>query len=418
MNKVLKGYKFRIYPANKQQEFFTKTFGGCRFVWNYILEVKKEAYIHAGIKSNFAETCKGLTEIKKIKELDWLNELNSQSIQQELRRLDVAYSRFFNKISEFPAFKSKHDRQSFVVPQNFSYKDGVLCIPKLKSKINVNQHKEFGLNARVLFVTISKNKTGKYFASFQVEEDQVEKKHKSDNKIGIDLGLKDLMVFSNGTRIANPKIAKKFHKKLEYQGRQLSKTKKDSKSREKAKLNLAKTYEKITNKKQDFAHKLTSKIVDENQVIIMEDLSTKSMMENHQMARSIQDVSWGEIVRQLEYKSKWNNRKFVKIDRFFPSSKMCGNCGHIHKELELKDRQWSCMSCNTTHDRDLNAANNILKQGLNILANSSEENAGLSGLGIKSDIKQKRVKPSRKIMLKDMKNIEVMKPEAASFRAR
>jgi len=401
---MFKGYKFKINTTKEQEEFFSKTFGGCRFVWNYILGSKRDAYLFGGVKSNFSETSKGLTDIKKLEGLEWLKDLNSQSVQQELRKLDVAYSRFFKKISNFPQFKRKGDKQSFVVPQNFSYDGRFLEIPKLKSKIEVIQHRSFGVNAKIKFLTISKSKSGKYFCSFQVEEDNAVKPSMLNGQIGIDLGLTDLMTFSDGTKIKNPSIAKKKRKKLEYQHRQLSKKTKGSKSRERAREELAKTYDKISRIKNDFAHKLTSNIIQKNNVIVMEDLSIVNMMKNHNLARSIQEVSWGEIVRQLEYKAKWNNRQFVKIDQFFPSSKTCHIDGFIKNSLDLSERNWQCPKCNTIHDRDTNAAKNILMQGLNKLKTS--------GSGIDSELKQKLVEPLGKVCVKTQRNTKVTKPEA------
>lgn len=410
--RVFKGYKFRINPTKEQEEFFSKTFGGCRFVWNYILGAKKEAYLYGGIKTNFNDTCTGLKDIKGMEELAWLKELNSQSIQQELRKLDTAYSRFFKKTSDFPQFKSKRDKQSFVVPQNFTFDGELVGIPKLKTKIQVVKHREFGPNPIIKFLTFSKNKSGKYFCSFQVEEDKVVKVTKIDKKIGIDLGLTDLMTFSDGTKTKNPKIAKKHRKRLEYRHRQLSKKVLGSKSREKARIELAITYDKISRIKGDFTHKLTSRIISDNQVIVMEDLSVANMMKNHNLARAIQDVSWGEIVRQLEYKAEWNDREFVKIDRFFPSSKTCHVDGFIKKSLDLSERTWQCPMCNTIHDRDINAAMNILKQGLNILNNS--------GSGTDSEVrgnakKQKLVESSRRVCVKTQRDIEAVKPEATAL---
>ena len=416
-NKTLKGYKFRIYPNKVQQSFFQKQFGANRYVWNYMLETKKDAYLHAGIKLNYCDTSKGLTAIKKMEELKWLKEMNSQSIQQELKHLDVAYSRFFRQQADFPQFKSKHDKQSFVIPQHFTYEGNLLSIPKIKEKIKVNQHREFGEEAKILFITISKNKAGKYFASFQVEEKTIKPIQDSTNSIGIDLGLKDLLVFSDGKRIANPKFAKKLENKLDYQHRQLSKSKKDSKTREKCRLKLAKTYEKITNQKLDFTHKLTKKIVDENQIIVMENLDVKSMMQERKMAKSIQQVSWGEIARQLEYKSNWQGKTFVKINRFFPSSKTCGHCGFIKQDLTLQDRNWQCIKCDTNHDRDLNAANNILKQGQNIINNLPDGKpfGKNSDLGAKSESKQKLGEPLKKVLPQGKRNIKVKNLEAASL---
>jgi putative transposase len=407
--RLLKGYKFRIYPTEEQKLFFDNTFGACRYVWNFMLDVKKNAYLELGVGLNYCDTSKGLTEIKEFDDCEFLRKTNSQSIQQELRRLDLAYSGFFKKQSDFPKFKSKKDKQSFIIPQHFVYrndgKNGVLSIPKLKPLVQVVQSKEFGDNFEIKSLTISKTKTNKYFCSFLVEEDIKVKEHKSNNSIGIDLGLIDLMVFSDGTKIKNPKIAKQYRKKLEYKSRQLSKKVKDSKNKEKARLSLAETFEKISNIKLDYTHKLTSKIINENQVIVMEDLNVSGMMKNHKLARSIQEVSWGEVVRQLKYKAEWNDRQFIQIDRFFPSSKTCNNDGFVVDKLPLDVRSWTCPKCGSVHDRDINAAKNILKQGLNII------NETKSGSGTESDSKQKHGEALRKVLVKTKRNIKSMNHE-------
>lgn len=392
--RVIKGYKFRMYPSETQKEALNATFGACRYVWNFMLDVKKNAYLELGVNLNYYDTARGLTEIKKIEGSEFLSKVNSQSIQSELRKLDVAYLRFYKKLGGFPKFKSKRDKQSFTVPQFFKYADGKLKIPKLKTPIEVVQSREFGKNFEILFVTISRNKVGKYFVAFTVEEGLKEPKAKVTKQIGIDLGLTDLMTFSDETKVKNPKITKKFRKKLEYKYRQLSKKCKGSKNREKSRFSLAKTFDKISNIKLDFTHKLTSKIVSENQVIVLEDLSVANMMKNHKLARSIQEVSWNEIVRQLKYKSEWNGRDFVQVDRFFPSSKTCSNDGFVIDKLPLNVREWTCPKCGVLHDRDVNAARNILNQGLKIL----------SGFGTKSDTKQKHGEALKKFLEKSKEN--------------
>lgn len=400
---ILKGYKFKILPTEEQKKFFEETFNACRFVWNFMLDVKKNAYLELGVGLTYNETSKGLTEIKEMESGTWLSKTNSQSIQQELRKLDAAYSNFFKKTSSFPNFKSKKDKQSFVVPQHFKFENGILYIPKVKTGIEVIKSREFGENSSIKFLTISKTKTNNYFVSFCVGEDRVEPKSKPTKQVGIDLGLTSLLTFSDGTKVNNPRIAKKYRNDLEYKSRQLSKKKKGSNNREKQRLSLAKTFEKISNVKLDFTHKLTSKIIDENQVIVMEDLSVINMMKNHKLARSIQDVSWGEIVHQLKYKSDWNGRDFIQIDRFFPSSKTCSNDGFVNSSLKIGEKSWTCSSCGMTHDRDINAAKNILKQGLNIL----------SGLGIKSDSKQKHGEALEKGLKKFKLNTKSMNHESS-----
>ena len=376
MKRIIKGYKFPILPTEEQKTFFAKSFGCSRFVFNYFLNARKNYFLKNGKGIGYNDTAKLLVELKGNEDTAWLNEVNSQSLQQSLRQLDVSYQRFFKKIARFPSFKSKYDKQSFNVPQHFTFKNGDLTIPKLKDPIKVNQHRPFGENYNICFLTISKTKTNKYFVSFIVEEDFVSNVKKTNKSIGIDLGLIDLMTFSDGKKISNPRIAKKYRKKLEYQQRQHSKKTEKGENRERARIKLAKTYEKITNVKLDYAHKLTTDIVKNNAIICMEDLSISNMMKDHRKARSIQEVSWYEIVRQLKYKSDWNNRKFIQVDRYFPSSKTCNDCGYINQSLREGDREWNCPICNIHHDRDYNASLNILKQGL-------------SGLGIKSDGKQK-----------------------------
>ena len=374
--RIIRGYKFPVLPTEEQKTFFAKSFGCSRFVFNHFLNARKDHYLKNGKGIEYNDTAKLLVSLKEDKDTEWLNEVNSQSLQQSLRQLDVAYQRFFKKIASFPSFKSKYDKQSFCVPQHFSFKNGLLTIPKLKA-IKVNQHRPFGENYEICFLTISKTKTNKYFVSFIVEEDFTPKVKKTNKSVGIDLGLIDLMTFSDGKKISNPRIAKKYRKKLEYQQRQHSKKTKKGKNRERARVELAKTYEKITNVKLDYSHKLTSNIVKNHDIICMEDLSISNMMKDHKKARSIQEVSWYEIVRQLKYKSEWNDRKFVQIDRWFPSSKTCNDCGYINQSLKEGDREWDCPICNIHHDRDYNASLNILKQGL-------------CGLGTKSHDKQKR----------------------------
>ena len=396
--RITRGYKFPVLPTEEQKTFFAKSFGCSRFVFNHFLNARKEHYLKNGKGIGYNDTAKLLVALKDDKDTEWLNEVNSQSLQQALRQLDVSYQRFFKKISKFPSFKSKYDRQSFCVPQHFTFENGLLTIPKLKQPIKVNQHRPFGENNEICFLTISKSKTNKYFVSFIVEEDFTPKVKKTNKSVGIDLGLIDLMTFSDGKKISNPRIAKKYRKKLEYQQRQHSKKTKKGKNRERARVELAKTYEKITNVKLDYSHKLTSNIVKNHDTIVMESLDISSMMKDHRKARSIQEVSWYEIVRQLKYKSEWNDRKFVQVDTWFPSSKTCNDCGYINQSLKERDREWDCPICNIHHDRDYNASLNILKQGL-------------SGLGTKSDSKQKHGEALRSVSGKTERVIKSMNHE-------
>jgi putative transposase len=377
MKLIHKSYKFRIHPTKEQEFLLSKHFGHCRFVFNKFLNERKEKYLNEKTSLNYYDNARTLTELKKDEEFVWLKEVNSQSLQASIRNLDIAYKNFFNKQNKFPRFKSKYDRQSFKVPQNVLVKDGKLVVPKFKEGIKLNLHRR--LEGNPLFATISKSTTGKYYVSItcEVEHKPFEKTNKS---VGIDTGIKELAILSDGSGYENIKSLKTKLKKLKYEQRQLSKKTKGSGSRNKQKIKLALVHEKITNIRKDYLHKVSTTIIRENQTICVEDLAVKNIMKNHCLAQSMSDVSLGAFYTMLEYKANWNDRQFVKIDRFFPSSKTCSNCGWIKQDLTLAIREWTCNSCGEVHDRDINAAKNILKQGINIL----------SGSGIESYVKQKR----------------------------
>mgnify|MGYP001566350521 CR=1 FL=1 len=426
--RIHKGYKFRIYPEAEQQVFFAKSFGCNRFIWNHFLAERQQFYLENKDKTdgkrslNYYDNAAGLVKLKKQDATSWLTEVYSQCLQAELKQLDSAYIGFFKGITKYPRFKSKSDKQSCKFPQGFSLEGGNLWAPKQKKPIKMVMHREFGANAEILTVTVSKTKTGKYFAAFCVEEDAAPLP-KSDKSVGIDLGLTDFATLSDGMVIKNPKIAWKQRKRLSFLQRRHSKKVKGSKNKEKARVKLAKCHEKITAKKQDFTHKLSRRIVDENQVIAVEDLNVVGMMKNRRLARSIGEVSWSEFTRQLEYKSEWAGRSFVQIGRFFPSSKLC-QCGHVNQGLKLSDRVWQCPKCNAMINRDANAATNILRQGLNLLSEQKEKAEGKlppatilakpakaskakSGEGLPSDSKQKLKEASKGVLAKAGKSRRV-----------
>lgn len=377
MKLIYKSYKFRIYPTKEQESLLSKHFGACRFVFNKFLNERKEKYLNEKTSLNYYDNASALTELKKDEQFIWLKEVNSQSLQASIRNLDIAYKKFFNKQNKFPRFKSKYDRQSFKVPQNVLVEGNKLIIPKFKEGIKVNLHRE--IEGRVLFATISKSTTGNYHVSItcEVEYTPFEKTGKS---VGIDTGIKELAILSDGSKYENIKSLKTKLKKLKYEQRQLSKKVKGSNSRLKQKLKLAKVHEKVTNIRKDYLHKVSIEIVKNHDIISVENLAVKNIMKNHCLAQTMGDVSLGTFYTMLEYKANWNNRQFVKIDRFFPSSKTCSSCGWINQDLTLSNREWTCKSCGAVHDRDVNAAKNILKEGINVL----------SGCGIQSDTKQKR----------------------------
>ena len=374
-------YKYRLKPNKQQKQLLEHHFGCNRFVWNYFLHQRQEFYqknkedIEAKrIKGNcsYYNDEKELVKMKKQEEYNWLKEVNSQSLIATIMHLDTAYKNFFKKKSKFPRYKKKGDNQSFTIPQHIRIENGKIYFPKFSEGIRLKEHRK--LEGKICNATISKTATNQFYVSIIVEK-EIEPLQQNNNNVGIDLGIKDFCILSNGTRYENIKPLKKHLKKIKYLQRQVSKSKKASKRRDKRKLKLAIIHQRIHNQRLDYLHKITKSITDENQVIVIEDLNVNGMMKNHHLAQAISDVSWHEFKRQLEYKCKWKGRQLVIIDRFFPSSKTCNNCGYINQELTLDVRQWTCPQCNCKLDRDLNASKNILQQGLNMV----------QGTGIKSE---------------------------------
>ncbi len=366
---VLKAFKYRIYPNKTQQTLLNKHFGCVRFIYNWGLEQKIQKYQQEKKSLSCYDLTKGIVSLKK--EHEWLTEVNSQSLQMALRNLDNAYTRFFREKKGFPKFKNRRGRQSFQCPQKvkIDFDGGTISLPKIFN-IKTVFHRTF--EGKFKTVTVSRVPSGKYFASILVEspEELVEKQDiTEETTVGIDLGLKDFAILSNGKKVANPKYLKQSQKRLKsvhqkhsHRSRESKKNGfKYSKRRERSRKRLAKQYEKVTNQRNDFLHKLTHSLVHENQVnaYCIEDLYVKGMMKNHCLAKSISDVSWSKFVTLLEYKCEWHGKHLLRIGRFEPSSKMCSNCGWIKKDLTLEDREWKCEQCDSEHDRDINASKNI-----------------------------------------------------------
>ena len=373
-------YKYRIYPTEEQKVIFSKHFGCCRFVYNYFLNREKEFYLNnkedieakriKGHNTAF-DNQKLLTQLKKEEKFEWLNEVGSHSLGIALKDLEMAYNNFFKKRAKFPKFKKKSYYQSYSVDNLTLYiKNGRVYIPKIKDGVKIIEHRP--LEGKILNGTISKTTDEKYFISITVEK-EIKTLPVETKSVGIDLGIKDFAVISNGVKIPNPHFKKREIKKLKRLQRCLSRKNKNSKRREKCRIKLARSNSTINNKKSDFLHKLSSKLIHENQVICLENLNIKGMMKNHCLADSISECSWFEFVRQLEYKANWYGRTIVKIDRFFPSSKTCSNCGYIKETMTLSERKWICPKCGSELDRDINASKNILKQGLNSLSFGTNE---------------------------------------------
>ena len=350
---MFRAYKYRISPTNSQKELIAKHIGSSRFVYNLALETKNAAYI--GSKHNFSpfDLIKQLPELKK--ECEWLKEVNSQSLQQSIQNMDIAFKKFF-KGAGFPKFKSKHKgKQSFSIPQNVIVENNLLIIPKFKEGIDIFLHRE--IKGTIKSATISVTPTGKYFVSILVDtntEIPIKAPIKENTTIGIDLGIKNFAITSEGEVFKNPKNLRKAQSKLKYVQRKYSKNK-----GKRTKQRLALLHEKVVNKRKDFLHKTSTKLIRENQTIALEDLAVSNMVKNHNLAQAINDVSWSTFVSMLEYKADWYGKNILRIGRFAPSSKTCNCCGYINKELTLKDREWTCPKCNSVLDRDVNASVNI-----------------------------------------------------------
>jgi len=368
---MLKAFKYRLNPTEEQKVLLNKHIGASRFIYNLALETKQIAY--AGNKHNLScfELHSQLKELKE--ELSWLKEINSQSLQQSITNLDKAYTAFFKGQNSFPKYKKKSNGGSFNIPQRVKVENNKLIIPKFTKKNGLDIILHRPLKGEIRQATISKTPTGKYFVSILCETGEQCKpksKIKEETTIGIDLGIKDFVITSDGEVFDNPKHLRKAQSKLKYIQSKYSKNK-----GKRTKQKLAKLHEKVTNKRKDYLHKISSKLVRENQTISLENLAVSNMIKNHNLAQAISDVSWSTFVNMLEYKSEWYGTNILKIGRFEPSSKTCSNCGYINKELTLKDREWTCVNCNTEHDRDINAAINIKNFSLrNILSGTDRKN--------------------------------------------
>ena len=364
MRKINRTYKFRLYPNNAQTELLAKHFGCARFVYNYFLNQRKEQYKFTGRSDNYYVEAKSLTELKKQEATAWLKEVNAQALQFAIRSLEAAYTNFFKKRAKHPNFKSKHSKNSFTVPQSASIADNRLFIPKFKEGIKCSVHRE--IKGKIGKVTITKTPSGKYFVSVFTEEEYVTPLKKTNKSIGLDMGLKDLLITSDGETFKNNRYTRKYEHKLAKAQQHLSRKKKGSRGFENQKLKVAKLYEKISNSRADYLHKCSISLVRRYDTICIEDLNVKGMERNHHLAKSIADASWGSFVTMLTYKAEWNNKKIVKVDRYFPSSQTCNVCGYVNKDIkDLSVREWECPHCHTHHDRDINAAINILRFGLN-----------------------------------------------------
>lgn len=367
---MLKAYKYWIYPNSEQRTQIAKTFGCCRFVYNQTLAYRKETYENE--KKSISKTdCNNYCNRELKKDYEWLKEVDKFALTNAIYNMDTAYQKFFREHAGYPKFKRKHDsHKSYTTNYTngniaVDFERGKVKLPKLK-EVKAKLHREF--RGKIKSATVSKTPSGKYYVSILVEGDHEVLPHTKQN-IGLDLGIKDLCITSDGKKYKNSKIIKKYEWKLAKLQRQLAHKKKGSNNYCKKKKQIALCHEKIRNTRKDYLHKVSHEIISENQVIVSENLQIKNMVKNHHLAKAISDASWYELTRQLEYKAKWNGRKYIKIDTFYASSQLCSVCGY--QNLDIKDlsvRTWICPKCGAEHDRDINAAKNILAEGLRQIA--------------------------------------------------
>lgn len=363
---MVKGFKYRIYPNKEQEIQLAKTFGSCRFVYNQILAKRIELY-KTEQKGLSKTDCNNYCNRELKQKYPWLKEVDKFALTNAIYSLDKAYQKFFKEHAGFPKFKSKHNH-NYSYTTNFTnnnikvlFEDNLVQLPKL-GKVRARLHREF--KGKILFATVSQVYSGKYFVSFNVETENIQLP-KNNNAIGFDLGIKDLLITSDGETFNNQKLTYKYEEQLAKLQRQQAKMIRGSKNWQKQRIKIARLHEKISNKRLDNLHKISSQIVKENQFIFSENLNVSGMVKNHNLAKAVHDMGWYELTRQLVYKSEWNGRVYHKVDRYFASSQICSVCGYKNTDTkDLNVREWVCPECQTRHDRDINASINILQQGL------------------------------------------------------
>ncbi|MGW1161425.1 RNA-guided endonuclease InsQ/TnpB family protein [Streptomyces sp. NPDC002519] len=361
---VKRAFKYRFYPTDEQAAELSRTFGCVRLVFNKALEERTRAWYGEQRRISYVESSAALTQWKKAGELAFLAEVSSVPLQQALRHLQTAFGNFFAKRAKYPRFKSRKKSRASVeyTRSAFKWREGRLTLAKMTAPLDIRWSRPLPVGAEPTTVTVSRDAAGRWFVSLLCE-DTIAPAPATANAVGIDAGITSLVTLSTGEKVANPKHERRDRERLAKAQRELSRKAKGSANREKARRKVARVHTRITNRRRDFLHKLSTRLVRENQTVVIEDLTVRNLLKNHSLARAISDASWAQLRTMLEYKCAWYGRELVVIDRWFPSSKLCGACGTVREKLPLNVREWRC-DCGAVHDRDVNAARNTLAAGL------------------------------------------------------
>ncbi len=361
---VEQAFRYRFYPTTEQESLLRRTLGYVRLVYNRALDARTEAWYERQESIDYVQTSALLTGWKQQEDLQFLNEVSCVPLQQGLRHLQKAFSNFFAGRAKYPNFKKKRNGGSAEFTKSaFKWKEGQVFLAKCKDALPIRWSRPLPKGCEPSTITVKLDARGRWHVSLRVDNSNLQPLPVAQKSVGLDLGITSLIATSDGNKIANPKHFERLRKKLKRVQKALSRKQKGSCNRDKARIQVARVQAKIADARKDFLHKLTTQLVRENQTIAVEDLAVKNMVKNPKLARHIADAAWGELVRQLDYKAKWYGRTLVKIDRWFPSSKRCGNCSHVLNALPLSMREWDCPNCGAHHDRDINAARNILAVG-------------------------------------------------------
>lgn len=367
LTQVRQGFRFRLYPNKEQETLLRKTLGSARFVWNYFLDLRQKSWKQENKSLSYYDTAKILTQLKKEPEYSWLSEVSIIPLRYSIYELDGTYKKFFKGNCGYPNFKKKTNRNSIGLDTSaFSIKNGKFFIAKNKQPLNIRFHRQLPQNQEIKYIHITLEPSGKWYVSFNLDV-SIQPLPPSQNQIGIDLGITTFATTSNGDKIKSPDLKKEYQKLKKLQ-KKLSKKQKGSNNRYKARLKVARQHEKIKFIRLNFHHQVSRKLVNENQVIVLEDLKIKNMVKNRKLSRAISEQGWYQFRSFLEYKCNWYGRELIIINQWYPSSKTCSSCGSIQTKMPLDIREWTCPDCGAIHDRDINAAKNILAVGTTVSA--------------------------------------------------